>query len=257
MIVRADTHVHLYPCHDLRAALDGARAHLDRAGAAPADARLLLLTERRADRMFASLRDGTAGDLGRWTPAGGAGGLLPLSAPGGGALHVLAGRQLVTRERLEVLALATEAEFEDGAPVREALAAVRAAGGVPVLPWAPGKWFCGRGRIVAALIAGSAPGDFWIGDTALRPVGWGEPALMRAAREKGFGVLAGSDPLPFAGEERRVGQYGMEFDGAFDPARPADSIRALLAAPGRLLGRRLSFPAVARRLWKNARRKRE
>jgi hypothetical protein len=257
MIIRADTHVHLYPCHDLRAALDGARARLDGAGAAPADVRVLLLSERRTDRMFAALRDGAAGPLGGWRCAGGAGGALVLSAPGGGALHVLAGRQLVTRERLEVLALATEAAFDDGLSVREALGAVRAAGGVPVLPWAPGKWFFARGRIVAELLADSVPGDFLVGDTALRPLGWPEPALMRAARERGFAVLAGSDPLPFPGEEHRAGRYGVEFDGAFDPARPAASIRALLPTPGRLIGRRLSFPGVVRRLWKNARRRRE
>lgn len=215
MLIVADAHVHFYPCHDRDAWVDAAARHLR------GDARILALTERhdchafrdnafRGDRIDAeTLRVET----------------------GGQPLYVLAGRQIVTRERLEVLALGCDTAMADGQPIRDALARARDAGGIPVLAWAPGKWFFRRGKVVVGVLDAEPAGSLLIGDSSLRPTLWPEPDLMTYAHQKGFHVVAGSDPLPVPGEEAYVGTYGIACEGDFDEARPAASMKRLFLDP--------------------------
>lgn len=53
----------------------------------------------------------------------------------GQTMILVAGRQLTTREGLEVLAIGTRTPLADGLPLDETLARIRAADAVPVLPW--------------------------------------------------------------------------------------------------------------------------
>ena len=53
---------------------------------------------------------------------------------------------------------------------------------------------------------------------------------MRLARSRGLTIVAGTDPLPMAGEEKYIGSYCSIIAGEFDPSRPSDSIRKLLGA---------------------------
>ena len=74
---------------------------------------------------------------------------------------------------------------------------------------------------------------------------------MQLARERGLTVIPGSDPLPFAGEERYAGTYGFIYQGAFDVSHPAASIGRMLAGPAAAItaaGARCGAWAVARRL---------
>ena len=41
-------------------------------------------------------------------------------------------------------------------------------------------------------------------------------------------ILAGSDPLPFPGEERCVGRYGAHASGIFEPDNACSSVRKIL-----------------------------
>lgn len=238
MWIVADTHVHLYPVHDVDRWLDAAFQNLKMARAAE---RVVCLTERfdchafrdnifRGDRIGESaLRVERAGE----------------------PLFVLAGRQVVTSERLEVLAIGADAEIPDGRPLSEALARVREAGGVPVLAWAPGKWFFQRGKIIAGVLEREPPGSLLIGDSSLRPTLWPDPDLMSYGHARGFKIVAGSDPLPIAGDEALVGTYGSAWDASFDPARPGASIRAALLDPVVVChtrGRRGAVMDVVRRL---------
>jgi hypothetical protein len=254
----ADTHVHLYPSYDLPAALAALGANLAR-GAARSDARFAaaFLTERRDCRLFAGLR---SGDL---RPAGGPFEVRPGSDPETALLvradrvvaHLFAGRQIVTAERIEILALATLAEIPDGRPAGWVVDAVLAAGGVPTVGWSPGKWWFARGRIVRELLRSRRPGELLLGDTAMRPAGSPEPRLMREGRAGGFSVVAGTDALPFAGEEGLLGSYGSLFEGAFDPGRPLASVRELLRTPAAVVGAsgtRSTWAGAARRWWGNA-----
>ena len=70
---------------------------------------------------------------------------------------IVSGRQIVTRERLEVLTAGAFPAIADGQPLVEVLQALAAAGALAIIPWGAGKWLGSRGRLVEK-IAASAPG---------------------------------------------------------------------------------------------------
>jgi hypothetical protein len=142
-------------------------------------------------------------------------------------LVLVAGRQLRSREGLEVLALMTTASLPDGAPLASILEAVRAANAVVVLPWGFGKWWGRRGQILGDLVESADP-SLCLGDSANRAHGWPDPFLLRRARERGLRVLPGSDPLPLRWARGDLGSYGFIIEGPIDLERPASSLRRLL-----------------------------
>ena len=256
MSVACDGHIHLYPEYSLPAALRILASNLPRlAGTGlPSSEPVFcaaLMAEARECRFFRRLRDRAPADRAAFSVEdAGEPAALRIIQAGLPCVHVIAGRQTVTRERIEILALATDADVPGDAGTAETLRAIRDAGGIPVVNWAPGKWLAERGRFVRALLEQSRPGDFLLGDTALRPASWREPPLMRFAQDKGFGVVRGSDPLPFPGEENLLGTYGFAYEGPFDPDRPVTSIRQILASGASAVtaaGRRCGS---ARALWR-------
>jgi len=252
--VVADTHVHLYPCYDLALALASLAANL---GRTPAGARAAFFAERHDCQMFAALR----GDAARQAPGGfeirqlADPGALLVTVAGVPPVHLFAGRQIVTAERIEILALLAPGAPPDGLPAERVVKAILEAGGVPVLGWSPGKWLGVRGRLVRGLLKRFGADSLLLGDTVLRPAFSQEPSIMRAARRQGVGVLAGSDPLPFAGEERLLGSYASIFTGDIDPARPVESARGLLysATAAGTAGTRGTWAGAAQRWLRNAR----
>lgn len=219
----ADTHVHLYPVHEAATLLTGAYQRL--AALAPGLPCVLCLTERAGCEVFrdwsTSPEHAPAGFLVR--PAGDA--ALQIQGPGGLLLYLVAGRQLATAERLEVHCLGRDTDLPDGLSTVEAIERVRTAGGIPAIPWGIGKWLGARGRLVREVVA-RHPG-VWLGDSSLRPSCWPESCFRRAASR----VLAGSDPLPAAGEEHQAGRLASRFESAFDPADPARALRSALSHP--------------------------
>ena len=141
-----------------------------------------------------------------------------------GWLLLVAGRQLVTDEGLEVLALGCRDMLADGMALRQARDAVIEAGGVPVVPWGFGKWSFRRGRVLGELIESDSPGRWFLGDNAGRPRLSLPPRLFARAAEHGVFVLPGSDPLPLAGQGGAVGRCGFRLPAALDPQRPAASV---------------------------------
>ena len=71
---------------------------------------------------------------------------LTASSKSGQDLSIVAGRQIVTAENLEILALGFDAGLDDGLPIDEVILAVQAAGALCVLPWGFGKWTGKRGQ---------------------------------------------------------------------------------------------------------------
>ncbi len=256
-LLAADTHVHLHPDVEPARTVVALARNLARlaaeAGAGPEGAPLAgFLTERHGARMFEDLRDG------QFMPAGIAAtpapdpAVLVLSGPALAArLYLVAGRQAATRERIEILGLGMTAPLADGLAAEAAIEAVRAAGGIPVLAWSPGKWWFARGRLVRDLLARCGRG-LAVGDTALRPAGWPEPALLRRARANGAAVLPGSDPLPLPGEDRLPGTYGLTCPAMPGDSSPLAALRRAVTAPdtihpaGRRRGPLDVFIALAR-----------
>jgi len=142
-------------------------------------------------------------------------------------LVVIAGHQIVTAEKLEVLALCCPPEVREGEPLEATIAAVRSCGGVPLLPWGFGKWMFSRGKCIARVVEGAAPWPL-LGDNGGRPALSWTPRLLRRGAARGIPVLPGSDPLPFADQVRRVGRVGVIMEAALDLERPATSVRKWL-----------------------------
>jgi hypothetical protein len=248
----ADGHVHLYPFYDLPRAVSSLEGNLRKHGISGIPAGFL--AERHDCHVFRELREGRLRLPGMdFRPAGE--GCLALHGEAGPRLFLFPGRQIVTAERLEILALTVDIQLPDGSPAADVVERVQASGGVPVLAWAPGKWFFKRGNVVAGLLRRFAAGKLLLGDTTLRPTLWAEPRLMRHARSRGFGILAGSDPLPFAGEEGNLGRYATVLEGEFDSGSPRTGVRRMLTSPGgpgSVVGSRGGVGETLRRLRANA-----
>ncbi len=256
MHLTADTHVHVYPCYDVQQALNVLRNTLHRYDSSALC--MAFLTERSDCNFFASLEENAAvrsfprGELQQLD------GAVLLREPAYTDLYIFPGRQVVTEERIEILSLTTDQSIPDGLPAREVLQRIRQANGIPVLSWAPGKWFFKRKKVIRDLLHENSPGSLLIGDTSLRPTCWLQPLLMRRARHLGYTVINGSDPLPFAGEEELMGRYGVRLDCDFDRDNPLESIRSILSRPGLDVlpaGSRGGPLVTLRRLYANSRSK--
>jgi hypothetical protein len=230
--VLVDAHVHLYPCFPLEAFLDAARANLRRLSPGPA-AGVLMFTETASDDAFGDLVRGAGRHVaGHWrvTPTE-EGAALTATERGGDQLVLVAGRQIQTREGLEVLALGTLRRPPERADFADALRDVLDAGEIAVVPWGFGKWTFARGREVARALTEIESPRLYLGDNGGRPRGAPEPALFRAAAARGVRVLPGTDPLPFPAQVRRVASYVSEIPGPLDPAKPAASLIRRLSDP--------------------------
>ncbi len=150
-------------------------------------------------------------------------------------LFIVAGHQIVTAERLEVLALATAAKVADHLPLPETVAEIRKQPGLAVLPWGAGKWLGKRGQIVTAFLRTADPERLFVGDNGGRPAFWPTPRQFFTAAGRGIRLLPGSDPLPLADEESRVGSYGAMIEGTCASDRPAEGLRTLLGGSGTVI----------------------
>ena len=227
-----DAHVHFHHCFDQGRFLEAALANFRRGAAELGLERgflgCLLLAESADAHWFERLR--TGGTEGAWSfeSAEEPSTIVARREDRGERLLVIAGRQVRTREGLEILALASPEEFPNGLPFGDALARVRWSGAVPVLPWGFGKWWFYRGGLVEAVIRRPEPKWILLGDNAGRPRAGGTPRLFREAAAQGIPVLPGSDPLPLPEHETRAGSYGFVVESGLDERRPAEGLRRWL-----------------------------
>jgi hypothetical protein len=186
----------------------------------------LLLTESANTEAFLQLRDGQK-QIPGWnvhSPADATSLLIePVSRDT--TLFVIAGRQIVTAESLEVLALGLDAPCRDGKPLQVILQELRDSNSLTVLPWGAGKWLGKRGRIIRQTVNAAVTPDFYLGDNGNRPFFWPKPAVFKQAAAKGIADLAGSDPLPFINQEKRPGSFGFYLPAAVDRQHPFQSLR--------------------------------
>lgn len=245
-----DAHVHFHTCYDPQTFLDGALRNFQRnlQGTAAELAQpwtgFLLLAESAGAHWFRRWSNGLKTGGWRFESTSEAESLLAVNGAGE-RLILVAGRQIVARERLEVLALGKDLEMLDGLPLCEVLERVRASGALPVLPWGFGKWWGRRGAVVAETLE-QGGGELFLGDNGGR-LGL-EPALFRRARKLGIRLLPGSDPLPFARHARLAGSYGFVLPHAVDLERPAEILLRRIRESGqpRAFGRRAGLPRFLR-----------
>lgn len=247
-----DTHLHLYPFYDSYQALCTLRRNLSNLSADGMYG--AFLAERHDCHIFSDIYEGRFSlpasiQVTRLDEA------LLVEEENFPALYLFPGRQIITKERIEILALTTDTKIADGQEAANVIDQINDQNGIPVLSWAPGKWFFSRGKLVEQLIDRYEPQSLLLGDTTLRFRGWPEPRLMKKARNRGFKILAGSDPLPFAGEEHVMGEYVANWNGECNLEHLAMSVRAALRDPAcsiGCMGKRSSLFCAMRRLYKNA-----
>lgn len=147
-----------------------------------------------------------------------------------GSVDVYRGVQVACAEGFEVLGLFCGSLIDDGVSAGSAIANIKAAGGIPVIAWAPGKWlFSRRGRVKKVLKeAGTV--DVCIGDSALRPDVWGEPDVMLDFRVRGGKVLCGSDPLPYPGQECVAGTYATVIESNDAAGGAVDAMKRMMVS---------------------------
>lgn len=234
-----DGHLHLYPRYDVARAINSLLDNLGKFTSPSGGASTVfigLLAESQSCRFYQEILN--HGEACHYDP------FTLVAGPDAGAItllkhdqimgYLIAGRQIVTAEKLEILALGMDVSVKNGLSAKDTLQAIRAQNAIPVLSWSPGKWFFSRGKRIQTLIETQPGGSFLIGDTGLRPTFWPLPHLMKMASRRGYRIIGGSDPLPLAGEECWIGTYGMTAMAEFDREKPAESLRRLLANPATL-----------------------
>jgi hypothetical protein len=156
---------------------------------------------------------------------------LYLNSDGEEKLLLIAGRQIVTREKLEVLAIGTRHKFENGKPIMDTLNEITECGAIPVIPWGFGKWMGARKKILQNILQNRQCPCLFVGDNGNRLDGWFKSPLFKQAESVGIRNLPGSDPLPFASEYRRAGNFGCLLYGSLNPHHPAKDIKEKLLNP--------------------------
>jgi hypothetical protein len=153
----------------------------------------------------------------------------------GDKVLLLAGRQIASRERFEVLALGTELDLPSGESLSDTIAGVRGEGAVAVIPWGFGKWWFRRRKLLADTLASLNEGGVFVGDNGGRPRAIPRSTLFELAASRGIYNLPGSDPLPLPWEVRKPGRLGAVLEGPLDLSRPVEwllrALRGLRAQP--------------------------
>ena len=255
MQLAMDGHIHLYECYDLDVALCSLHDRL-RQAAPEADHLGGILMEREGGGLFAHAERSGEMPSCPWkvrslTP----GRVLSCTRESSASdpareLLLVAGRQVVVREGFEVLSVGRTAEIAEGMSADESCEAMRAAGGVPVLSWAFGKWWLKRALPVARLMRRQRRRGLALGDTTIRPRGLFSTYLALGALV-GDSILPGTDPLPFPAEASKLGQLGFLAECAAAPAAIGDWLQQQLLgetpAAWRVIGSRDGFSEVMKR----------
>jgi hypothetical protein len=238
--VLIDAHVHLHDCFPPATFLESARRNFESAAVQhgwSAPLGVLMLTESEGVDWFGrldALADGrdAATVISPWTVARTADPCALEARSGDRRLLVIAGRQVVAREGLEVLMLGIREMVPDGGRLSDLLAEGARLGALRVIPWGAGKWLFGRGRLLTSIIATQRSEDgFFLGDGAGRPFFWSTPSHFPEAATRGIRVLPGTDPLPFPSQSGRAGSFGFRLEGPIDLTRPAEGIKSALRNP--------------------------
>ena len=241
--ILVDAHVHIYNCFDLSRFLDASFGNFSQAarnmGLNKDFIALLMLTESSGYNWFEQLSE--FADTGRaietnqgqtWCFRMSSEKLsLSAESTAGQRLIFVAGRQIVTAEALEVLALATSETFPDGESMAGTISSVRQSGAIAVIPWGFGKWWRNRGRILSTFLHSQAPTELFLGDNSGRAAFLPYPRHFRLAAHRGVRILPGSDPLPFSSEAWRPGSAGFSIRGHVSLTTPAQDLKRSLTDP--------------------------
>ena len=209
--------------------LEAATANFSALGLAAGDRvrGALLLAQSFRERVFEWLRDQPRVE--RWRIAAATAEPQSLWLRSDAAeILVVCGRQAVAEPGLEVLALGTHRQIEDGLGLWATLELARSGDALAVMPWGFGKWTGRRKRRVREAIDAEKGTDLWMGDNGGRLSALPRPRLLGEGERRGHAILPGTDPFPFWRDYRRVGSFGCVVPVVLDADRPWHSIRTAL-----------------------------
>jgi hypothetical protein len=158
--VFVDAHVHIYDCFDLSVFLNSAQQNFIRVASQSAVednySAVLFLSERCVENWFQWVVDAAVHEMDLSSPETGNWRLqynekdssIKAINDQHPPLIIIPGRQVVTRESLEVLLLGTTEVYEDGVSISTLLESVEKEDLISVLPWGVGKWFGRRGDLI-------------------------------------------------------------------------------------------------------------
>ena len=240
--VRLDPHAHLYDSYSTR---EWCRAAFSNLGGKPDVTAVVIVVDREGQDSLARLRLEVP-SFADWRDLwDGQAGRVEFDE---GALTVIRGVQYVASERIEVLGLGVERAAPDAMAASEYVSIITELGGLSCLPWSPGKWLGARGGVVRRLLDGTPSTILTVGDISLRSQVGPPSSLLRYARNKGFSVLAGTDPLPRPQDQSLVGAFGIEI-AAGEDVFSWESLKNALIAPQmcKVWGRRNSAGTALQR----------
>lgn len=239
--ILADGHVHIHDCFSLDSVLDSALKNFRKAASLSSDEYVenfqgvLFLAEISTQKRFQTLlRDIQRSDkkevvFGSWKISL-TNEIFSLHARNSDdeSIFIFAGRQVVTQENLEVLALITIESFNDGQSLDSTIHNIVSSGGLPVLPWGVGKWIGKRGSHIKDILTNPDFPSVLLGDNSGRPIFWLNSPYLKLARTKGLKILPGTDPLPLFSECDRIGSFGFKISSALSLHNPGQEMKKLL-----------------------------
>lgn len=246
MSILIDGHIHIHPAVDLDGLLDSAwenfsRIRQEKSPSPVACSFVLLLAEGRKNDVFSRLMEKAqqAGskDVQHWIVTSTAESNSVLAIQAEKKIILIAGRQLISREKLELLSLFCPKIFSDNRyPLKELAKLVTDAGGLPLLAWGVGKWMGKREKVIEDFLAHPPVPVFLVGDNGNRPIFWSYPKVLSRAEHQGVPSLAGSDPLPLAHHEQRAGSYGGRMEGVtLGDDHPAHELQMMLVSGNKII----------------------
>ena len=239
IVLAVDSHVHLYALDQLELLLEAARINFAGSfalqGMHPPDIGILVLTDLPHKSVFSEIRQLIV--QGRIAEGKKTSWQLSLTDEpvsmkachsNGSVIYLLAGRQIISLEKIEVLAIGSLAEFAGNPSCEEIIAQIASDGACSILPWGVGKWLGSRGQVMNRILEASLPTQFCLGDNAGRPAFWKKISQFALARKKSIPIVRGTDPLPLPGQIAKVGQFFSYVRTGFDESKPAAALVRLL-----------------------------
>ena len=226
-----DGHVHLHDCFPLDQFLEAAHVNFFSSNT-QAFAGVLLLAQIEIGDPLERIRRRGRDLSGTWSINDVDGFSVIVKRGNERPIVLIAGRQIVTKEKLELLSLCSSAPVESGMPLEDAVEATSSAGGIPVLPWGFGKWWFGRGRRIRQFLREQGRSmKCLLGDNGCRPK-LSRPVMLGEAENAGVAVLAGSDPLPMPAHISRPAVFGSVLPGKIDLDSPTQWMKQRLRGLG-------------------------
>ena len=202
-IILIDSHVHIYNCYDIKRFFDCAIKNFihksKKIGSEKIGSEkfigILFLTETKDDNYFQRLKENEFKDELKEVD------LKVISHKEEHSivykysnniyLIIISGKQIITSEKIEVLALGTIENLNYGEGLKETVEKIKLIGALPVLPWGVGKWVGKRGRIIKNFLEDNSNTKYFLGDNSGRPSFLPTPKQFKLANEKGILIFGG------------------------------------------------------------------